>query len=561
MLDGARKFYVPNPLWAPIVAQLTQRFRELDADFGALRREVRGVAIFPELPEDILARLSKIGLRKVVGGYTVMGWQSLLDILINPANIGHVAYKGQIVKHNAHPAIVDLQDYDYALAHLGKVDLDGNPIQRGVRSPHYTQTGTIIRDGLLAGTRENGHPVLESHQGTVYVKTGRQYAVTDRRDITRISPTIGEVKISDTDSGIDGLLAVMIAEYAVSDGHQQAHNLTSSPIDLTEVQQTLVTAGQEKQERARAVLDHLTTLRARVQSSLGTVGDTIASIRAELARKQREYDVARDVMSDQDIKEFYTAKARLQARLADLEKQIEHDATVDADIASVGEKLDQARQEWEGMSLEKKRTFVRLVTTAIYLDFVTNRFAHVTIRWSPLFADHAQDVLLVARSAPSSPAWTDGELADLQALYPSAPQLSLLERFPTRSWVAIRSRAQHAGIMRRVQDALIIPQDLSLEDLSLLDALHIERHQRFCFLPEPLYTAIDNHKAGRPWYTAIDNQEPRSYPSEPYCRQQHQSAGPPGPESHLHEWHQPDDIRCDQHAQKCAQQHAQRSWR
>src|SRR2546421_3209490 len=114
MLDKKRDNYLPNPAWSGTVAWLTRRFRELDADITALHNEIHGVPIFCELPPDIVARVGKIQLQPVSGGYTIASRGSLVYLLTNPANIGHRVYKRRIVKREAHPAIVDREDYDYA---------------------------------------------------------------------------------------------------------------------------------------------------------------------------------------------------------------------------------------------------------------------------------------------------------------------------------------------------------------------------------------------------------------------------------------------------------------
>ena len=58
MLDDARKHFTPNPVWSSTVARLFKRFRELDVELAALFREIVGKPIFPELPEEIAARLA-----------------------------------------------------------------------------------------------------------------------------------------------------------------------------------------------------------------------------------------------------------------------------------------------------------------------------------------------------------------------------------------------------------------------------------------------------------------------------------------------------------------------
>src|SRR5438270_11772080 len=97
-------------------------------------QSLRGVPIFPDLSEEMAERVGRVRLRPVPGGYTVASRQSLAWMLINPANVGHKVYDGQIVRRNSHPAIVDKSDYDCARAHLARADLEGNKIVRPQRA-------------------------------------------------------------------------------------------------------------------------------------------------------------------------------------------------------------------------------------------------------------------------------------------------------------------------------------------------------------------------------------------------------------------------------------------
>ena len=187
MLDDARKQYIPNPVWSPIIARLFVRFRELEAEFTAFRREIVDTLLFPDLPADIAVRIGQIVLTRVHGGYTVKSIDGLKSILTNVAYIGHVMYKGQIVKYNAHPAIVNEQDFFFAFNALSETDIDGHSIEREKRVIRHEQHSDRERtEALLAGTRVDGRAVIVSPNRTVHVaqKTsiGREacYVIRDR---------------------------------------------------------------------------------------------------------------------------------------------------------------------------------------------------------------------------------------------------------------------------------------------------------------------------------------------------------------------------------------------
>src|SRR6266571_2644595 len=197
------KEYEPNEEWAPVVARLTRRFRELGADLSALHNEIRGLPIFPDLSPEMAERVGLVRLRRVPGGFTVASRQSLIWMLINPANAGHKVYDGQIVKWNSHPALVNIDDYNYARAHLARADLEGNKIVQPQRAKRFTQ-GSQKRDGLLDGVRIDGRPVVTSNQGSVYVfrqKGFEAYTIKNNADLTG-DPYSGSISLSVVDDAV-----------------------------------------------------------------------------------------------------------------------------------------------------------------------------------------------------------------------------------------------------------------------------------------------------------------------------------------------------------------------
>jgi hypothetical protein len=153
MLDDARANYIPNPYWAPVIKGLFKRYRQLDADHAALRREVAGKPIFPELPNEIKERVGHITLTKVEGGYTIKSRTGLEYLLSNPAYIGHTYYKGHLIR-NTHAPIVDEDDFMFAFNHLSDYTLDGEPIEHPKRAVRYEQKGNPRRKALFDGQKK-----------------------------------------------------------------------------------------------------------------------------------------------------------------------------------------------------------------------------------------------------------------------------------------------------------------------------------------------------------------------------------------------------------------------
>lgn len=201
MLDEERKHFIPSP-HAPQVKALFRRFRQLNGDFAAFRREVVGSPVFPEL-EDF--PIDTLALTRVTGGWTVKGRDALRDLLTNPAYVGCVTWNRQIVQKNAHPAIVDEDDFFFAFNRLSSVDLDGNPIEHPERTVRYVQIHGLPCDALLWGVRPNGQAVLTSPGKRVHVARTVQspeknsYKIFDSGKIT-VNQIIGSILITRLDS-------------------------------------------------------------------------------------------------------------------------------------------------------------------------------------------------------------------------------------------------------------------------------------------------------------------------------------------------------------------------
>ncbi len=458
MLNEDRTGYEPNPYWAPVVKRLTKRFRELDADFATLRNEVRQQAIFPNLPEDFdLTRIGRIQLWKVEGGYTVLAHRSLVEILINPVNIGHKTFKGEIVKRDAHPAIVDLEDYQFALEHLGTADLDGNEITREQRAKRFTQGQK--REGLLAGVRIDGRPVIVSSCGHVYVFQSEGYAAYSIRDNHDLTP-----------NNHRGSISLRILDAAV--GRRLEEKLHALVLNA-EAEKAL---GGDPKYGATVVLNHVASLKQKVQAGLGQINKTIAAIEKEISFKQKEYNVAKDVMSDTDIQEHFASLARLRERLSDLREKQTQESRVYRDIEIVQKRLNTAREQWAEMDLEQRRAFIRLITNNITLDLLSGRFMRLTIEWIPvLTGEYFTEYALFFRGMGANAKWKPQEDTILRDMFPQSPKDDILAALPRRSWAAIKLRAPVLSLKRkREKGTPSIVDLLSMEDLAVVQAHNIQ---------------------------------------------------------------------------------------
>jgi len=358
--------YIPLPTWAEVITYLARRYRELDGSLSELFSEIRGQAVFPELPPGVR---QYVPLKKVPNGYTISSSQSLAKILTNPVYAGHRTYQQNIVRRNAHEPLIDSETYAFILALLGQVDLDGIEIEREPRVKRFTHQYTK-RDGLLAGVRSDGTPVLTSSSGSVYVFQSYRgytgYSIKNNKSLAT-NQVSGSIAVDDVDGAVSQRLEEKLSQLT---WHAQVEK------DL----------GGNPEYGSQAILNHMSKLKE--QSSRGTakLDEAVRDCERAINKRLRDYEIAGDVMSTEDVREHYASLARLRGRLTDLQEKLRQANEADADIASVATNLNRAAQEWKSFTLEQKRAFVRLITASITLDVADGRWMKLAIEWHPVLA-------------------------------------------------------------------------------------------------------------------------------------------------------------------------------
>jgi DNA invertase Pin-like site-specific DNA recombinase len=465
MLDDERKHYIPNPAWAPVIDSLYKRYRQLDADFGALRREIAGKPIFPELPDDLKERVGHITLTKVSGGYTVKSWAGLRYLLTNPAYAGHIYYDGRIVKRNAHPAIVSEGDFNYAFEHLSSVTLDGEPIAHPKRAVRFQHRDAPPSETLLEGIRpNNGEPVLTSPGKQVYVyrKTGaRQMAAYVIKDVRAMKPgeeTIGSIQAS----SLDAIFTDRILH------HLKLAKLYLEPKPGQDGPPSPITEAYTAEHKA--MFEHFQALQQEVQVSLVSVDKSIASTNTRIVTLRRDLD-ENPTMAQEDRNDIYASLANLRVQLADLQKKKTRENEVAADIQAAKELMLDVNKGWEKLGLEKQRRFVRVATKQIRLELIADGWLQLTVQWSPVLRLQHYDTAYIWRKWGALPAWTDEECAILSEHYATAKRSWLLERLPKRGWDSIVAQAGRIGLHRPLlRSDTDLPNNMSLEDRRVMQA-------------------------------------------------------------------------------------------
>jgi DNA invertase Pin-like site-specific DNA recombinase len=450
MLDDARTNYVPNQIWAPVIKGLFKRFRQLDADHAALRREIAGKPIFPELPDDIKARVGHITLTKVEGGYTLKSRTGLAYLLTNPAYIGHTYYKGHLIR-NTHAPIVDEDDFMFAFNHLSDYTLDGEPIERPKRAVRYEQRDNPRRKALFDGVRpNNGEPVITCPGKHVYVY---QQSTTERRAIYVIKDTkamrpedtyVASIQVKDldaifTDRLLSHLKLARIWHFIRTEG-EKAGSVLDFPNALVEAQH----------EEYREMSEHFLALQQEVQASLVSVDTSIENTNKRIAVLKRDLH-NNPGMAQEDRDDIYADLKKLRAQLADLQNKKSREQEVAADIQVAKDLMFEVEQGWEKMIFEKQQRFVRISTKKIMLESVNDGWMKLTVQWSPVLRLHHYDIAYIWRQAGSSSPWSKEEIALVKEHYGTAKRSWLLAQLPKRTWAGFKAQALRWGIHRPLE--------------------------------------------------------------------------------------------------------------
>ncbi len=452
MPDETGDHLLPLPEHAPVVNQLFKRFRQLGANFATLRRQVVGKPIFPDLPEGKYAH--RICLTKVPGGWTIKSWDGLLYVLTNVAYIGHVYYKGRIVKKNAHPAIVDEDDFWFAFYHLNDVDIDGTPIERTEKSVRYAQVAYEPVNALLAGVCYNGRPVLASPHGqTTHVHrmatTGHPAYVISNPKRLEVDDTIATIGVSTLDAVFEQKLLEHLAHASKAAGSDDSQGDEVHVYMLKQLDEIKVAMGVQHE---------------------ATIEETIGKVKAKIAYIRHRLDVAGETMDDEDLRGNYSMLKNLRITLADLEKKKAEVQRVEQELLSIRQDIRVASEKWHDFTLQQRQKFIRLVTKSIVLDCIGTGWFLLAIKWQPFMKITQEDVAYIwQKDNGARRHWREAEDALLKSLYPVASVEQLKAAFPDRPFGGIARRAKRLKVKGSPrQESEHTRLDTSLEDEQIL---------------------------------------------------------------------------------------------
>jgi hypothetical protein len=386
----------------------------------------QGKPLFPDHP-DIDPK--SIRLKHVKGGWTITTITGVRYMLTNPMYAGHLIFGKRIVKRNAHPAIVPLDDWNYAFEHLSDVDLDGNPITREKGSVRYKQQGSR-GIALLHGTRDDRSPLITgAGRGRVYANIGTgDYRLHKNAHLDMPTRPAATIRINILDKIIEDRVLHWM----------RSSERASKQQDLTGPVPHLVVEDLHRQEPSQQVPPK----------------SDLDYSREELARVTRALETSQDVMDDSDLREHFASKARLIRRIAELE-QLQEQKEQMARKREQGKKdIEEANEKWAKWDLEKRRQFIGMVTESITMHDLGGGWLCFVIVWSPLMgfilplesSSRAVDTCFIHRIAGEN--WTPPEVDLLSEHYGIATREELMRLFPTRPWDNIIRKARAVGLTR-----------------------------------------------------------------------------------------------------------------
>ena len=456
MLDESKVNLTPSP-HAGGVAWMYKRFAELEASRNGLLREIGAMAqqgkplfpVHPDIDPKTIFLSQVFNSDGVLIGWTVNSRAGLTDILTNPAYLGHLVFNGVIVKHNAHPAIVNVDLWQYAFDRLSTTDLDHRPIDRPTKTVRYSYPESK-QTALLAGTRYDGRPVIDGVSGAhVYVQLPENsYVLRGPRGGTVTGGYETSIRVSELDSLIETELMGMLraSEFAVS------HPELRTNFDLTHDWHTEMADFDSATRGATTVPD-----------------DTLTTIEAEIALIQQDLKFASGMMDANTRTGLYERLARLSQRRDKVQRAQEDRARLHRRLEQASRDVKTARDRWGSWDLARRRSFIHLITESITLEEIASGWLRITVQWSDVLGGLLYNFYLWRGSGTL---WTDNEIETLRTHYPTATRVELLNLLPTRSWKAISRKAALEGVRRIAKsDPLPVPDTMSLSDVQVLEAL------------------------------------------------------------------------------------------
>jgi hypothetical protein len=456
--------YIRYMPWSPIILRMFERYRELHDSIIALHREYDAMPyMFPDFEEWVDPELvNKCRLTKVKGGYT-MGLTSMTRMLCNPVYIGWWIYDNVILCDERgnpiinHEAIIPKGREEELFWHVFKqrspYNIDGtkNINTIGQRPRRYTQLNSPPNPAMLKMIIESADPayivrVHPQYNGKNGDRTGKyQYCLRIRKNGYSGSPHY--ILPQDT---VDTTYwqALMMHLWQTKDFEDFAKTEEEAQGDKEAEKQEAKEQVQACERKIGKLLKRL----AIVEENEEDEEEETVIVLDDDEQKARDEALKKTIKFLKDeIAKFTAEKTRQENRLKKLEG-----GKSDTYAAQMVEYHDLLRQLGnrvrEIYSIEELYDVVETFTLSVTLEAVSPRVWKLVIAWRDPTWGRDEIVSLRIEGNPGR-SWTPQERDLLRESYSTHTRRELVELFPMRSWVGIRTIASEMGLRRHRDDS------------------------------------------------------------------------------------------------------------
>ena len=166
--------------------------------------------------------------------------------------------------------------------------------------------------------------------------------------------------------------------------------------------------------------------------------------------------------------EFIETRKKLIVQRDKYQRELEAPSALEQ-FYSYHELVQKIGPHWEKLPLELRQTFVSLLVDKVHLSYLSPHFIKIVIKWRRLGEDEG----VIWRPMAATYGWTEEELEILRNLYPEGTIEELMQALPRRTYLSFSGMAQELKIRRVVRAKLIGREDLSLDDIKVIESYDV----------------------------------------------------------------------------------------
>lgn len=337
------------------------------------------------------------------------------------------------------------------------MDINGQPIERAKKDVHHAVQAE--NTALLTGNRRDGRAMLSSPNRRAHVAQGTGKASYVLRDDNNFQRNALTMYVTLLDTLVEERLMWHLRPFF------------ATVLSTTQTASTIVPTTFMR-EQFEAVPE---------TTKLSTRETTRAELQHTIAQLEREYTLTFDLMTDEEVRKNREARMRLVRRVEALDtaEQAEAEAEQDAQEAATLLRSGTMREQWKKWKVEKKRTFLRIVTQEIMLEEVADNWLQLRIVWHKVMTPEQQvnviDTAYILRRNACLTPWSEEEKEIMRAEYPTGKRLELQNLLPRRSWESIRQQAYRQKLLRQTRDfGVAMREDITMNDVRFMESHNLE---------------------------------------------------------------------------------------